>query len=329
MNGSLMFPFQPPAPGQFIEIAPGVRWIRMPMPYRLDHVNVWALDDGAGWALVDTGLHTRETINQWENLLTRSPFYAPLSRVFVTHMHPDHIGLAGWLTRRYDTQLWISSLEYLMCREQISNVGKDAPHDALRFYREAGWSEVAIGNYCTGYGNGDTQIYTLPDSINRLKDGTRLQINGMDWDVLSGYGHSSEHSCLYCTDLNLLVSGDQVLPRISSSISVLPIEPNGNPMAEWFASMERLKQRVPADALVAPAHHDVFTGLHERIDQLVREQHDSLERLESLLHKPHRVVDLFGVLFHSRVSESDLIQLGMATGEAMANLNYLQCAEMS
>jgi glyoxylase-like metal-dependent hydrolase (beta-lactamase superfamily II) len=323
MNSSLTFPFQAPAPGHFVEIAPGVRWIRMPMPYRLDHVNVWALHDDEGWALVDTGLNTLESMNQWETLLSQSPLSGQVTRVFVTHMHPDHIGLAGWLTRRYNARLWISALEYLMSLDQASKAGKEAPSSALHFYREAGWTEAAIEKYSAAYRSDEIANYPLPDSFNRLKDGSQLMIGGLKWEVVCGYGHSVEHCCLYCADLNLLLSGDQVLPRISSNISVLPIEPDADPMGEWFASMEILKRRVPADALVAPAHHDVFVGLHARIDQLVRDQHDSLDKLRVMLKTPRRVVDVFGVLFRSRISEADLIQLGMATGEALANLNYL------
>lgn len=320
---SLVFPHTAPARAAFTEIAPGVRWIRLPMPYRLDHINVWALDDGAGWTLVDTGVRTQEAVGVWEELIAKPPLNGPLTRVIVTHMHPDHIGLAGWLTRRYRVPLWISSLEYLMCRALVSDSGREAPADALQFYREAGWGEAAIDGYRARFGGFGAQIYTLPDSFRRLQDGMRLQIGGRAWEVVTGYGHSPEHSCLYCPELKLLISGDQVLPKISSNVSVFPIQPEANPMAEWFASLERLKQRVPDDVLVAPSHHDVFHGLHARIDHLLQGQREALERLRALLEEPRRVVDVFSALFRSRITEADPHQLGLATGEAVANLNYL------
>lgn len=323
MTDTLVFPCNRPARGDFTEIAPGVRWIQMPMPYRLDHINVWAIDDDEGWALVDTGIRTEEAVSVWETLITKPPLTAPLTRVLVTHMHADHIGLAGWLTRRYDVRLWISSLEYLMGRTLVSDSGREAPADALKFYREAGWSESAIEGYRARFGNFGTQIYTLPDSFHCLRDGMRLRIGRQEWEVVTGYGHSPEHSCLYCPGLKLLISGDQVLPRISSNVSVYPLQPDANPMAEWFASMKNLKQRVPEETLVAPAHHDVFYGLHTRIEQLLRAQTAALERLLALLEQPRRVVDVFSALFRSHVSEADPPQLGMATGEAVANVNYL------
>ncbi|MCK1663548.1 MBL fold metallo-hydrolase [Bradyrhizobium sp. 153] len=323
MTNSLIFPFSPPAQGEFTEIAPGVRWIRLPMPHRLDHVNVWVIDDGDGWALVDTGLRTHEVMSIWEQLVAKPPLTRPLKQLLVTHMDADHIGLAGWLTRRHGVQLWISSLEYLMCRTLMSDSGREAPADAVQFYRNAGWSEAAVERYRLRFGNFGTQIYPLPDSFHRLQDGMRLEIGQHAWEVIAGRGHSPEHCCLYCPELKLLISGDQVLPRISSNVSVYPLQPEANPMAEWFTSLECLRQRVPDEVLVAPAHQDVFLGLHARIEQLLQGKRRGLERLRALLEQPRRAVDTFGALFRRRISEADPEQFRTATGEAVASLNYL------
>jgi glyoxylase-like metal-dependent hydrolase (beta-lactamase superfamily II) len=323
MSDSLEFPFAVPERAGFTDIAPGVRWIRMPMPYRLDHINVWALDDGDGWTLVDTGMRTQETMAIWEELTSRPPLAGPLQRVIATHWHPDHLGLAGWLTRKHHAPLWISQGEYLMARTLMSDSSREAPANALQFYREAGWADDAVENYRIRFGSISAQFYPLPDSFRRLRNGMRFAIGGNEWEVISGYGHSPEHACLYCASLKLLISGDQVLPRISSNVSVFPLEPDANPMAEWFASMERIKQRVPEDVLVAPAHHDVFRGLHLRIDNLLRSQHEALDRLREMLAEPRRVMDVFPALFRAKIGPTDYQQLGMATGEALANLNYL------
>lgn len=323
MTDSLVSHHCPPALGEFAKIAPGVRWIRIPMPYRLDHTNVWAIDDDGGWALVDTGVRTEDAISAWEELIAKPPLTGPLTRVLVTHMHSDHIGLAGWFARRYGVRVWISSLEYQMCRALVSESSQEAPADALQFYRGAGWGEAAIQGYRARFGCLGTRIYALPDSFRRLQDGMKLQIGKHAWEVVTGHGHSPEHSCLYCPALKLLISGDQVLPRSSSNVSVFPLQPDANPMAAWFASMERLKQRVPDEVLVAPGHYDVFNGLHARIEQLLHKQHEAVERLLALLKRPHRVVDVFSALFRSRILQADPEQLELATGEAMANLNYL------
>jgi glyoxylase-like metal-dependent hydrolase (beta-lactamase superfamily II) len=320
---TLVYPLARPEPGSFVPVRDGVWWVRLPLPFRLDHINVWAIEDEEGWALVDTGIRTEETVAAWERLFAIAPFNRPLTRVIVTHMHPDHIGMAGWLCRRYGARLWISSLEYLSCRALVSDSTREAPADAVAFYREAGWDVAALDAYRARFGNFGKHIYALPDSYRRIEDGQVIRIGGHSWEVVTGHGHSPEHSCLYCAELKLFISGDQVLPRISSNVSVYPIEPDADPMADWHASLGRIKARVPDDVLVLPAHNDCFNGLHARIDDLESGQIDAEDRLRAALEAPKRAVDVFSALFHRPVLMSDAALLGMATGEAMANLNFL------
>ena len=320
----------PPAPGHAREIAPGVLWIRMPMPFALDHINLWAIrddatdDPGAGWALVDSGLQTLDTATAWRNLLTGSGVLAGqrITRVLVTHMHPDHIGMAGWMTRRFDCRLWMTRLEYLNCRVLAADTGREAPEDGVRFYRRAGWSEDDIENYRARFGGFGKMIHQLPDSYQRLKDGERLRIGAHEWQVVVGKGHSPEHACFHCPELKFFISGDQVLPRISSNVSVFPTEPEADPLGDWMSSIVKIKAEVPDDVLVLPAHNEPFHGLHARLDHLARGHEKGLERLRAVLGEPKRAVDVFGALFaRSITSEPQL--LGLATGESMAHLNYL------
>ncbi len=321
---TLVYPFEaPPAPGKSLEIVPGVRWLRMPMPYVLNHINLWAIDDITGWALVDTGLRTEETADVWRGLLANASDRRPVTRVLVTHMHPDHVGMAGWLTRKFDCRLWMTRLEYLNCRVLISDTGREAPPDAERFYRRAGWDEAAIDNYRARFGNFGKQIHALPDSYRRIVDGERIRIGDHDWRVVVGNGHSPEHACFHCPELKLLISGDQVLPRISSNVSVYPLEPDANPMADWFASLAKLKREVPDDVLVLPAHNECFRGLHARLDYLAASQHAALTRLRELLTEPKRAIDVFAALFGRPIVATDAGLLGLATGESLACLNYL------
>jgi len=314
-----------PERGRTIEVAPGVHWIRMPLPYALDHINLWALDDGAGWAIVDTGARTEDATAVWRELFANSPDRRSLTRIFVTHMHPDHVGMAGWLSRKFGVRLWMTRLEYLTCRVMVSDTGREAPDDAIAFYRRAGWGESAIESYRARFGNFGTHIHALPDSFRRLSDGETIRIGAHDWRVIIGSGHSPEHACLHCPDLGLLVSGDQVLPRISSNVSVYPIEPDADPMAEWLASLDRLQRAVPDDVLVLPSHNECFRGLHARIDALRRGQEQALTRLRrSLQEGPKRAVDVFGALFARPIGEPDVPLLGMATGESLACLRYLE-----
>ncbi|MFM2066244.1 MAG: hypothetical protein RLZZ584_1153 [Pseudomonadota bacterium] len=323
--GQLVYPCaEPPARGRSIEVAPGVLWLRLPLPFKLDHINVWAIDDGeAGWALVDTGVRNDETMQVWRELFANAPDGRTISRVFVTHMHPDHVGMAGWLAHRFSVRLWMSRLEYLSCRVMVSDTGREAPQEATGFYRRAGWSEGAIETYRVRFGNFGTLIHALPDSYRRLHDGELVRIGRHDWRVIMGHGHSPEHACLYCADLKLLVSGDQVLPRISSNVSVYPLEPDADPMTGWLESLQRIRREVPDDVLVLPSHNECFTGLHARIDALHSGQLSALARLRSVLAEPRRVVDTFPALFKRPIGEPDVGLLGMATGEGLACLHHL------
>ncbi|MBK6865273.1 MAG: MBL fold metallo-hydrolase [Ideonella sp.] len=322
----LDYPFAaPPERGRTLEVAPGVRWIRLPLPFALNHINLWAIDDGAGWALVDTGTRTEETVAIWRELfVNHADDKRPLSRVFVTHMHPDHVGLAGWLTRKFGIRLWMSRLEYLSCRAMVSDTGREAPADAIAFYRRAGWSAEAIEAYMARFGNFGKLIHTLPDSYRRLSDREEITIGARRWRVIMGNGHSPEHACLHCAELGLLISGDQVLPRISSNVSVYPIEPDANPMQQWLDSLAMLRIEVPADTLVLPSHNEPFRGLHDRIAALETGQQRALDRLRrTLAQAPRRAIDVFGALFARSVDPGNVPLLGMATGESIACLNYL------
>ncbi|HEX2544856.1 MAG TPA: MBL fold metallo-hydrolase [Ramlibacter sp.] len=323
MDASLSYPLGTPAAGGFTEVAPGVLWIRLPLVGALGHINVWGLVEEGGWTLVDTGMATPETITAWEQLLARAPFDRPLQRVVVTHMHPDHVGMAGWFTRRFGVQLWMSRLEYMSCRVTASDTGKQAPEDALRFYRAAGWDEAQLAAYRERFGRFGRFIHAMPDSYRRLQDGDTLRMAGSHWQVVGGNGHSPEHASLYCAERKLLISGDQVLPRISSNVSVHPMEPEANPMADWMASLAKMRIRVPADVLVLPSHNDCFHGLHARLEQLRSGQEEALARLREGLREARRVVDVFPFLFRRHIAPADASLLGMATGESVACLNFL------
>ena len=318
---ALIYPLEEgPAPGRAIDVAPGVKWMRMPLGGSLAFINVWALEDGDGWTLVDTGVSTDQTSSAWRTLFAGDLEGRPIKRVVATHLHPDHIGLAGWITRKFACRLWMTRLEYLHCRMLAADMGREAPQDAIDFYYAAGWDRDALERYQARFGGFGKAIYQLPDSFRRIRDGETLAIGAHQWRVVVGSGHSPEHACLYCPELKLLISGDQVLPKISSNVSVFPTEPDGDPLTDWLTSLARIKTLVPEDVLVLPAHNDPFIGLHARIDHLIRGHERGLERLEKQLAIPKRAVDAFGALFARRIDPG---LLGMATGESLAHLNCL------
>ena len=292
----------------------------MPLPFLLKHINVWLLRDGDGWALVDTGIFTSTTREVWNYVLAHHLHGDPITRVLVTHLHPDHVGCAGWIAEKFGIDLWMSREEYLLCRVLVADTGRPAPPAALRFYTGAGFDSGSLDRYAEHFGAFGRVVSPLPETYRRLHDGMTVRIGEHDWQVMTGRGHSPEHACLYCRDMNQLISGDQILPTISSNVSVYPTEPAANPLADWFESLDKFKRLLPCDVQVLPAHGEPFSGARVRLDQLREEHEQGLDKLRKLCAEPRRALDVFPALFKSRITDHNLI---MATGEAISHLNYL------
>jgi len=309
-----------PEVGEAVDILPGMKWLRLPLPFMLGHINVWLLQDGDGWAIVDTGIFTSHTREVWENIFTDYLSDAPITRVLVTHLHPDHVGCAGWLCERFDIELHMTRDEYLLCRLLVSDTGLPAPHEGRRFYQGAGFSEENMFRYIKMFGSFGKVVAPLPQSYHRLHQERPVNIGEFTWQVITGHGHSPEHACLFCPEQNVLISGDQILPTISSNVSVFPTEPTANPLSGWFESLHRLKTLLPDDVLVLPSHGKPFRGVKRRLDALIEEHETGLDKLREFCREPKRAVDVFPALFKSKITDNNLI---MATGEAIAHLNYL------
>jgi len=307
-------------PGVPFQVAEGVWWLRFPMPMALDHINLWLLEDGDGWTIVDTCLDLPEARALWRSLFDGFMQGKPVKRVICTHLHPDHVGLAGWLTREFDCDLWMSREEFLMCHTLADDTGRPAPEVAIRFYRAAGYDEAALDAYRSRFGRFGSHISALPESFRRLVDGETIEINQRYWQVVVGSGHSPEHAALYCPALKLLIAGDQVLPRITPNVSVFPTEPKGDPLREWLLSSARIRVKLPDNVLVLPAHQAPFYGLHVRLTQIIESHERGLDELFQALVQPLRVVDSSRVLFHREFAND---MLYMATGETLAHLNCL------
>ena len=322
-RAALSYPLgEPPQPGVAREIAPGVHWVCMPLPFALKWINLWLLEDGDGWTIVDTGLALEPTRELWRTIFAATLQGRPVTRVICTHMHPDHMGLAGWICRKFEAGLWMSRLEYVVGRMLVADTGREAPEEGVRFYRAAGWDENALDSYKVRFGGFGKAVSRVPDAYRRISEGDAIEIGGRTWRVITGNGHSPDHVCLLQEELGLFISGDQVLPRISSNVSVFPTEPEGDPLSDWIASCRKLRAGVPGDVLTLPSHNEPFRGVHQRLDALVDGHERSLDRLEKRLREaPRRAVDVFGALFARKIEGTDLI--GMATGETIAHLNCL------
>ena len=309
-----------PAHGDVNDITDGIRWLRMPLPMQLEHINLWLLEDDEGTAIVDTGVFIDSNREIWQKTFDEDMSGQSVSRVLVTHLHPDHVGCAGWLAKQHDVELWMAREEYLLCRILIADTGRHAPEAGVRFYRAAGFPDDALHRYQEMFGMFGKYVSDLPESYHRMIDGTAITIGGSDWEVVVGRGHSPEHACLYNAERNVVISGDQILPTISSNVSVYPTEPKANPLRDWIESLTAMKARLPEDVLVLPAHGRPFRGAYERLDALVDEHLRGLDKLLELCSEPKRAIDVFPALFKGRISSGNLI---MATGESVAHLNYL------
>jgi glyoxylase-like metal-dependent hydrolase (beta-lactamase superfamily II) len=312
-----------PGPAELKQVAEGVFWLRMPLPFSLDHINLYVLDDGDGWALVDTGVNMPACKELWEQLFAGALAGRPVTRVLVTHYHPDHLGLAGWLCERFGVELWIARTEFLYAQYLCLDKRDTAPDEVCSFYARAGWSAQAVETLRgRGWGNFGKGVARLPSGYVRMQDGDQIRIGGRLWRCVTGRGHAPEHICLVCDEAGVMISGDQVLPRITSNVSVYPTEPHGNPLRDWLESLDTL-QTLDDRLFVLPAHNEPFYQLHKRCQALAADHHSKLERLVGHCATPRTVVGCFEALFKRPIGPDEIM---MATGESLAHLHYLESA---
>jgi glyoxylase-like metal-dependent hydrolase (beta-lactamase superfamily II) len=310
-----------PEYGALIPLADGLGWTRSPVPGSLNHINLWILEDEGGIALVDSGLNMPAAREAWEALFAGALAGKQVTRVICTHFHPDHLGLAGWLTERFGVRLWMTRGEWLFARMLTSDVRDAPPPEAAAYQRAAGWSEERIAeDAAKGWGRFAAMVTPVPVAYVRMQDGDEIRIGARTWRVVIGSGHSPEHACLVDDAGKLMIAGDQVLPRITSNVSLSLSEPEADPLGEWLASIARLKQ-LPDDLLVLPSHGEPFTGLHARLDALAAGHRGRLDALHAHLAEPRRALDCFMTLFGRQIDDGSL---GLATGEAMAHLRHLE-----
>ncbi len=319
-ESELVYPFaEPPEAGVLVEVAPGVHWIRMPLPFALDHINLWALADGDGWTLVDTGIASNKTRGVWRTLLDGPLSDRPVRRLLITHCHPDHIGLAGWLADRTGAEVWATRGEWYLHKTLVHDAGDLSTPHAAEFYRVHGADEDLLDEFSRRpqtYRHGVTEA---PPSFRRIRGGDAVTIGGRVWRVVVGEGHSPEHACLYQPDAGVLISGDQVLPRITSNISVWPAEPEADPLGDYLEANRQFLD-LPPDVLVLPSHGLPFRGLHTRIAQIAAHHQERLGHLARALGDPHTTMEALGAMFPRKL---DPFQTMFAIGETVAHLNRL------
>ena len=318
----------PPEHGQAIEVATGVLWIRLPLPMALDHVNVYALDDGDSWSIVDTGVYSKRSVALWEDVIAGPLQGKPVGRVILTHHHPDHVGMAGWLMDRFGAELVATRTSWLMARMLILDEEDRPTPQALALWRAAGMDRriFDLRKETRPFNFADV-CHPLPVGYTRMKEGDVLRAGGRDWDVRTAGGHAPEHLTLWSRDDALVLSGDQILPSISPNIGVYPTEPEADPLSDWLAACNKYAAIARDDHLVLGGHKTPFTGLPIRMRQLAENHHGALDRLRAHLTEPKTAGECFPPLFKRKVDDGTY---GLALVEAVAHLNHLhQAGEVS
>lgn len=309
------------AGGPMVEMSPGLFGLRLPLPFALDHVNLWLLKDGSGWTLIDTGIDDEPTRGFWQQHLESGLHQQPIVRLIATHFHPDHMGLAGWLVERTGADFWATRMEWLVARALAHDVSSSFVEAGRSFDLRAGLDPERIAERARRGNLYRTRAGTPPSAINRVKEGDDLVIDGERWRVMIGRGHAPEMITLYSADRGLLIAADQILQRISPNISVWPAEPDADPLDDYIQSLEPYRE-LPDTTLVLPSHGQPFRGLHARIDQLIGHHEERLERAVDAAADGRTAVEIMPALFDR---ELDAHQLGFALGEAIAHLNHLVC----
>ena len=317
---SLEYPFpQIPAPGTTLQVAPGIHWLSMPLPFQLDHINLWLMEDEDGWTIVDTGIGNALTRELWVRVLGEKQ----VKRVIVTHYHPDHAGNAAWLSERHGAELWMTQGEYLTAHAVRTSTAGYTAEAVLGVFRRNGLDPQRAAAMAGGRNRYAALVPEFPFSYRRIIEGDEIRIGGQGWRAIIGHGHAPEHLSLFSKASNTLIAGDMLLSTISTNVSVWSIDPEGDPLRLFLESVARYRE-LPEDVLVLPSHGKPFRGAHRRVAELESHHRDRLQELtQSLLEKPRSAADLLGVLFRRPL---DTHQTFFAMGEAIAHLHYLYYA---
>ena len=318
----IRYPWEtPPEHGAAIEVAPGVLWTRLPLPMKLDHVNIYALDEGDSWTVIDTGFASNKSRDIWQTFLNGPLGGKPVTRVIVTHHHPDHVGLAGWFQTDHGAELITTRTAWLMARMLTLDVQTGMTPENEAFYRSAGMSaDILEARKTDRPFNFADIVAPMPSGYTRIQQDDVIQIGGRNWDVHIGNGHAPEHATFWSRDDNLVLGGDQLLPSISPNIGVYATEPMADPISDWLEACERLAPLAREDHLVLGGHKLPYTGLPTRMRQLIDNHHGALARLLDYLDTPKSAAECFAPLFKRKIGEAEY---GLALVESIAHLSHL------
>ncbi len=318
----LTFPIpEAPAPGAVTDVAPGVKWLRLPLPYRLDHVNIYLIENEGGWTALDSGLGTDDCKNAWDAALSGPLRGHGLKSLIVSHFHPDHVGLANWLCQRFDLELTMPRPEYLhslLLQFAPAGYGEDVYRP---FYQRHGLSAESTEIVLSRGHEYLKRTTGVPASYHRVKNGDRVQLGERTFQVLTGGGHALEQAMLYRPEDRLFMAADQVIARISPNVSVHPMEPGLDALGIYLDSLRSIRATVDPDVLVLPGHGLPFHGLHERVGELIAHHGDRCGDIaRACIDRPLSVAEIVPFVFTRPL---DAHQTGFAFGEVLAHVNHM------
>ena len=314
------FPHSPyPPPGELRQIAEGLFWARVPLPFRLNHVNVWVVDDGDGWAIIDSGVNDPPTLELWTAMLSGFLAGRPIRRIIATHGHTDHVGIAEFLRSRNDAQFEATLIEWMSAKLRYTDHQANNLSALQGYLRRHGGGSVAAEAFDQERHRVQRYLGPQPAAVLRLVGGQELKLGGRSWRIITGGGHADEHACFYCKADRILIAGDQILPRISPVINVAPGTPEADPLFDYFASLAELR-KLPDDILVLPGHGEPFYGLRQRVTQLIAHHQSRLDELVEIIRKPLTAFAATELLFPKAFNAG---QGRLALGETIAHLHRL------
>jgi glyoxylase-like metal-dependent hydrolase (beta-lactamase superfamily II) len=311
----------PPRAGELVDIADGLLWAQLPLPFALDHVNIYFLEDDGGFAAVDTGIGDEKTKQAWRVLLDGPLRGKDITRLILTHHHPDHMGLAGWLVEQLGVPIHMTETEFLFAQHLGHNAQAVDVEGYRDFYRRHGMEE-RYADVIVNQGHQYKRMITgLPWNYRQLNDGEVLSIGGRMVEILTGGGHSSNQAMLFSRDEGIFLSADQVLPKITPNIGVLAISPEADPLGLYLRSLSRIREQIPNDVLVLPGHKQPFTELYRRIDELENHHEVRCRVVEKACREqPLSAAEVRPLLFNR---DLDPHTLSFAFSETLAHMNMM------
>ncbi len=309
-----------PEPGQMLVVQEGLWWLRMPLPISLDHINLWLLEESGGYALVDTGMATAAAREVWEQLASTALRDRPLTRILLTHLHPDHAGLAAWLQQRFGIPVWTSAATIDQLRILLLEPNPQTLAERLAFFAGHGVESIEDMRASLGSKGYRDSVAGVPQAARLMVDNDVTQIGTRAWRWLETGGHAHGHLCLHAAQpQSVLIAGDQVLPTISPNVGLTPLTPDPNPLATYLQSLQRLSALDP-DTLVLPSHGRPFLGLAARATE-IRLHHDrQFAKLLAACRNPLTAFQCLPFLYRRKQQGFHLF---LAMGEALAHLEYL------